>query len=137
MSEHAEQVLLFQWAALNEGRYPELRLLHAVQNWAGVKGPRDGARRKAEGVKPGVPDVHLPVPRNGYASLYIEMKRRYPRMTKTQGVQYSRTKPTREQEEWIAALREAGNAVEVCWTAAQAQAMVEDYLTGRIKARAA
>lgn len=131
MSEHTEQVLLFARAELYVHRRPELRLLHAVQNWAGVKGPREGARRKAEGVRAGVPDVHLPVPRGRYASLYIEMKRLRPRVTKTKGVRLERTKPTAEQLEWIAALRVVGNAVVVCYTADEAWAAIERYLDGR------
>lgn len=128
MSEHAEQVLLFQRAELNANHRPELRLLHAVQNWAGVKGPREGARRKAEGVRAGVPDVHLPVPRGGYASLFIEMKQRRPCVTKTKGVRMVETKPTAAQVEWIEALRTAGNRVEVCHSAEEAWDVLMRYL---------
>lgn len=128
MSEHAEQCMLFQLCDLARGRYPELSLLHAVQNWAGVKGPREGARRKAEGVRAGVPDLHLPVPRGGYASLYVEMKREKLRPTKTKGVRRDRTKTTAEQDAWIEGLRKVGNRVEVCYTADEAWEVIEGYL---------
>lgn len=131
-TEHAEQVMLFTWARFNEGRFPELRLLYAVPNWAGVKGPREGARRKAEGVRAGVPDVHLPVARGGYLSLYIEMKRLKPRITKTKGVTYTATKQTKEQVEWMDRLSAAGNLVAVCCTAQEAQATVLAYLRGEL-----
>ena len=136
MSEHREQSLLFQRAALAETRFPELRLLHAVQNWGGVKGPAEGARRKAEGIRAGVPDVHLPVPRDGFASLYIEMKRLKPRLTKTKGLRLDPTKQTPEQVVWMEGLRAVGNAVEVCHTADEAWSVLERYLTGRLRAAA-
>ena len=40
----------------------------------GKRNPAEAARFKAMGVKAGVPDLCLPVPMNGYAGLYIEMK---------------------------------------------------------------
>lgn len=130
MSEHAEQSMVIEWARYNEQRYPALKLLHAVQNWAGVKSAREGARRKAEGVKAGVPDLHLPVPRCGFASLYIEMKTERIRPRKSGGVSVRRTKPTKAQRAWHKALREAGNAVEVCWSAEEAHDVLRAYLEG-------
>ena len=127
-TEHQEQALVVRWAELNANRHPALAMLHAVQNWAGVKSPREGARRKAEGVKAGVPDMFLPCARGGAHGLYIEMKRRKVRQTKTKGVRLDRTKPTPEQELWHAALREQGYAVEVCWSAEEAQDAITRYL---------
>lgn len=116
--EHDEQVALFAWAELAKAKYPALALLHAVPNWAGVKSPAEGARRKREGVKAGVPDIHLPVTRNAYIGLWIEMKApgEYPRPN---------------QREWIAALRAEGHRVEVCRSMAEARAVIEDYLQNR------
>ena len=133
MSEHAEQVMLFQLCDLARGRYPELKLLHAIPNAGGYTGGfRSNVvraqRMKAEGVRSGVPDVHLPVPRGGYASLYIEMKREKLRPTKTKGVQRDRTKTTAEQDAWIEGLRKVGNRVEVCYTADKAWEVIEGYL---------
>lgn len=108
-SEHAEQVALFMWAnmAMNFGilqandpesynlagyakrnyyerggpLMPELKWLHAISNHGA------GFGRKAEGVKKGVADIFLPVPKwnagahNGahpgfwQHGLYIELKR--------------------------------------------------------------
>ena len=73
--EGAEQRALFAWAKLNERSHPELALLHAIPN-GGKRNPREAANLKAQGVKAGVPDICLPVPRGGCASLYIELKRR-------------------------------------------------------------
>lgn len=129
-TEHQEQCAVIAWAEVVESRHPELALLHAVQNWAGVKSPREGARRKAEGVKAGIPDLMLPVPRGGRHGLYVEMKRRKIRRTKTKGVKLDRTRPTAEQERWHQALRQQGYAVEVCWSAEEAQDVITRYLDG-------
>lgn len=74
-TESAQQVALFMWASLPEQqeRYPELRLMFHIPN--GRKRSKiDGARLKAEGAKPGVPDIFLPVARRGFYGLFIEMK---------------------------------------------------------------
>jgi hypothetical protein len=60
------------------------------------------------------------------------MKRMKPRVTK-KGVRFDRTPTTADQDEWIAALREAGNRVEVCYTAGEAWQVIEDYLTAHIQ----
>ena len=71
--EHAEQVALFRWAAIARSRYPELALLYAIPN-GGHRHIQVARRLKAEGVKPGVPDICLPVPRGNWSGLYIELK---------------------------------------------------------------
>jgi len=113
-SEHEEQVFLFQWAEKATGRYPELKLLHAIPNFARVS-PRWGAWMKAEGKRAGVPDVHLPVPRGGYASLYIELK-----------VGKNQLSPS--QEMWAESLRAAKNYVVACWGWEVAREAIESYL---------
>lgn len=40
----------------------------------GLRSKREAARMKGQGVRPGVPDLCIPVARRGYHSLYIEMK---------------------------------------------------------------
>jgi len=71
--EHQEQCAVIQWAELSESRWPELALLYAVPN-GGHRHARTAGRLRAEGVKPGVPDLCLPVARCGAHGLYIEMK---------------------------------------------------------------
>ena len=73
-TEHDEQVALFRWAALNEWHEPRLELLYAIPN-GGARHPAVAGKLKAEGVKPGVPDVCLPVAAGGYQGLYLELKR--------------------------------------------------------------
>lgn len=114
--EHAEQVALFEWMALAATRWPELRLAYAIPNGA-RRSARDGAKLKREGLKAGMPDVVLPVPRGGFAALYVELKR------PDDG---GRLSPAQRLIHPL--LRAAGNRVEVCrgWDAARL--VIEDYL---------
>lgn len=113
--EHDEQVALFAWAALMEAQHPELRLLFAVPNWIGTRTRKHGAYLKAEGRKPGVPDVWLPVPRGRFHALVIEMK-------------IKPNTPSDEQRAWLAALEAAGLSVHVCYSALEAESVIVDYL---------
>lgn len=73
-SEHAHQVALFIWASQNMKQWPELRWMFAVPN-GGERNRTVASRLKAEGVKSGVSDVMLLVPRKGWNGLIIEMKK--------------------------------------------------------------
>ena len=75
MSEHDEQVRLIEWWSFACGDYgaPEY-LLFAIPN-GGVRSRRCGAMLKAEGVRAGVPDLFLAIPRGQYGGLFVEMKR--------------------------------------------------------------
>lgn len=71
-TEHAEQSALFCWAAASG--IPELKWMHAIPN-GGERNAIVASRMKAEGVRTGVWDVFLPLPRREFHGLYIEMKR--------------------------------------------------------------
>lgn len=107
--EGKEQEALFEWSNFAEGRYPELALLHHVPN-GGKRTPWEGQAFKRRGVKPGVPDLDLPVARGGFIGLRIELKR---------VGEGKRT--TAEQDWWIHHLRYQGHQVLVCegWEAAK------------------
>ncbi len=113
-SEHDEQAALFKWATLHTGRYPELALLFAIPN-GGKRDPATAVRLQAEGVKPGVPDVCLPVARQGWHGLFIELK-------------YGRNKPEPRQLEWLERLTEQGYLAIVCWGWQEAVEAVKEYL---------
>ena len=114
-SEHQEQCALFEWAAWMANTMPELHLMHAIPN-GGKRDIRTAAKLKAEGVKPGVPDIFLPVPRGGKHGLYIELKRR-------KGGTVSAA-----QEAWIRALTEQGYVCAVCHGAAAARDEILRYM---------
>lgn len=114
--EHVEAVNFMRAVRLAEARTPELRWLFAVPN-GGDRNVIVAAKMKAEGVKPGVPDYLFPVKRGGFNGLAIELKS----MTGT---------ASREQKEWIEALRAQGWRAEVCRGWACAWDVLRDYLTG-------
>lgn len=113
--EHAHQVALFTWRDHAVRAMPELRWLFCVPN-GGARSPRTAARLKAEGVRRGVPDLALPVPRGGYAGLWIELKRP------------GRHSVSPEQREWIAGLRDLGHRAEVAVGWLEARDVIVDYL---------
>lgn len=53
---------------------PGADLIHAIGN-ENAAGPAMGAQRKRMGVKKGMPDICVPVPRGQFCGLYIELKR--------------------------------------------------------------
>lgn len=112
--EAAEQEALFKWAAWMEQKLPELRLLFHVPN-GGRRDSREAARLKAQGVKPGVPDLFLPVARGGYHGLWIELKA-------------GRGKPSSNQCQWIGDLNEQGYRAVVCWGWEAASLEIVDYM---------
>jgi len=100
---------------------PVLSRLHAIHNQGHGDAIR-GARAKAEGVRAGVPDVFLPVPRNGLCGLYVELKQQKYRNAKDGGLK-------KGQEDWIDYLRNAGYRVEVAYGWREAAQHIQNYLT--------
>jgi hypothetical protein len=107
-TEHGHQTALFCWAAMPDVRalYPELSMMFAIPN-GGARGDDRrsnkirGGMLKAEGVKPGVPDVLLPVKRGQWSGLFIELKR-----PRSDGKAAGRASD--EQSEWIPKLQAQG-----------------------------
>jgi len=130
LSEHEEQVLLFAWSKAYEYRYPELGLLYAIPNGAKLswrRNPKTGSRYSpeaqrllAEGLRPGVPDTMLPVPRGIYHGAYCELK-------------VGKNKPTEEQSRWLEALHRQGYATCVAYGAGEAIRFYAEYLGLDIK----
>lgn len=111
-TEFEHQKTVVEWAKL-VGKYfkPELNALHAIPN----AGKRNPAQAKGEGICAGVPDLHLPVPRKGFASLYIEMKRLGGKVSDC-------------QRAWHELLQRHGNKVSVCYSADEAIKELQEYL---------
>lgn len=116
-SEATEQETLIVWSEWQQGKFPELKLLFHIPN-GGSRNKLEAANLKRQGVKAGVPDLCLPVARNGFHGLYIEMK-------------YGRNKTTDSQEEWLEALKEQGYLTAVCYGAEEAEKVLLKYLTGK------
>ena len=114
-SEAQEQKALFHWAELAKIGHPELELLYATPN-GGSRNPIEARHLKEQGVKPGVPDIFLPVPKNGYHGLWIEMKRR-------KGGRVS------EAQDWfIGKMNELGYKATVCKGWEEARETILEYL---------
>ena len=118
LTESQEQQLLFEWAALSAGKWPELALMYHIPN-GGSRSKAEAGRFKAEGVKSGVPDICLPAARGGYHGLYIELKR----------VKGGRVSPA--QQGWIAALRDQGYCACVCKGWDDAAHVIKKYLENK------
>jgi hypothetical protein len=69
--QHQENVI--NWSLIHRDEYPELALLHSVPN-GGSRNKIEAVNLKRTGLKPGVPDLDLPVARGRYHGLRIEMK---------------------------------------------------------------
>jgi hypothetical protein len=106
MNEHDLQKAVVRWARLfGQKKYYELELLHAIPNGAHLKsGARGWAKLQLEGALKGIPDLHLPVPKGQYASLYIEMKKKGGKLSV-------------EQQNIINKLIMHNNFVAVCYSA--------------------
>ena len=116
-TEAQEQRALFEWAAVMAQRYPVLRLMHHIPN-GGSRNPAEARNLRAQGVRPGVPDIFLPCAKGGRHGLYIELKRQ-------RGGRVSA-----EQREMLEALREQGYKAEVCAVWEAARDVIIKYLEG-------
>ncbi|MBD5128452.1 MAG: VRR-NUC domain-containing protein [Ruminococcaceae bacterium] len=116
--EDTEQIHLFDWAAMQSGKYPELMSLFHIPN-GGKRDAREAARFKRMGVKPGVPDLFLPVPRGGFHGLFIELKA-------------PKGKPTDNQAKWLSVLEARGYAACICFGFDEARRDIINYLEGKL-----
>jgi hypothetical protein len=116
MSEHDNQVTVFEFALLHERKWPELALMFAIPN-GGKRTPAQAGMFRAEGVKSGVPDICLPIARGKFSSLFIEMKD-------------GDKRPTVNQTAWLERLDRFGNCAVVCQSADEAIKVLEWYLKG-------
>ena len=90
--------------------HPEIaRAIYHVANESSVR------QRTDIGIKPGQPDYHLPISRNGYGSLYIEMKRPWGKLSPAQVAR-------------IGELTLYGNHVVICYSVEEAVRACVDYM---------
>lgn len=112
--EGSIQAQLFKWAADMTDIYPELRLLYHIPN-GGKRDAIEGAHLKQQGVKAGVPDIHLPVPRGAYHGMFVEIKAPGGRMSDN-------------QRQWLHKLNKQGYRAVECHGLTEAQTAILDYL---------
>ena len=115
--EYRQQKAVIEWSQQPSirARWPELALLYHVKNET-KGGAAQVAMDKALGVKKGVPDLCLPVARDRYHGLYIELK--------------TETGRTSEAQKWWGKmLLEQGYMFEVCHGWRSAVGVLEWYLS--------
>lgn len=120
MSEHQEQVALFRWADRAEKKYPQLRKMYAIPN-GGKRAKKTAVDLKHEGVKSGVPDIHLPVARGEFHGLYIELKKPKDHLSRE-------GRPTKNQLTWLSDLADEDYMAVMCIGWDKAKETLEQYL---------
>ena len=112
--ESGAQETLFEWMDWHKAAYPELALAFHIPN-GGKRNAAEAAHLKRQGVKAGVPDICLPVARDGYHGLFIELK-------------VGKNKTTPLQEKWLHDLAEQGYKAMVCYGWEEAAGQILRYL---------
>lgn len=113
-TERQEHLALMDWVRLQ----PAIRdvFIHIANEYDG--GAIKGHVRRILGVRKGVSDFLLPLPRGGFASLWIELKRREGGSERV------------EQREWIERMRKEGHAAYFCYGCDDAIGVIKAYLGG-------
>ena len=117
--EDHEQRTLIAWCRWNAKTIPELALVIHIPN-GGRRGKIEAARLQGLGVRAGVSDLFLPVARDGFHGLWIEMKAPGARG------------PTATQQEWIELMQDQGYRACVSYGYTEARSVIEDYLKSTI-----
>ena len=110
LSEAQEQTMIFNWSKLK----PELKWLFAIAN-GGSRHILEAINLIRQGVKRGVSDMFLPLPKGKYHGLFIELK-------------VGRNKPTPEQKQFIEYSNKVGYLAKVCYGHKEAIELIEKYL---------
>ncbi|MBC8137835.1 MAG: VRR-NUC domain-containing protein [Fibrella sp.] len=100
--ESWHQELLIRQCTQSKSHLPELAELYAIPN-GGFRYKATAAAMQRQGVKAGIPDLALDIPRRGYHGLKIEMKR------------YRTGRVEEEQSKRLARNAKDGYRAIVCW----------------------
>ena len=112
MTEDDHQMRLMTWA--RRSNLPGIDLLFHIPN-GGSRHPVTAARLKCLGVRRGVSDLFLPVPRAGKHGLWVELKADGGRLSG-------------EQREWLDRMEAQGYAAHCCVGWERARDVIADYL---------
>ena len=116
MRETRHQINVIKWSQQPSirSKWPELALLYHIKNET-TEGKERVAVDRSMGVKKGVPDLCLPVPRGKYHGLYVELKNETGRTSEA-------------QEWWGEKLLGQGYMLEVCHGWQSAVRVLEWYM---------
>ena len=122
-TEHQIQAAYFELLERHANQAPILQYIYAIPN-GGLRDVKVAVKLKREGVKRGVPDVSIPIPRDNYHGAYIEFK------TPTGAL-------SKDQERVIDFLRGRGYWVQICRSVEAGWDFTVDYLGLKSTTRAA
>lgn len=108
-TEAQEQVAVVEWCD-----WRHIPVMHIPNE--GKRSRWAGYQLKRQGLRPGVPDLFVPVARGGYHGLFVEMKRR------------DGGRLTEAQREWIDLLGREGYRAVVCHGADEAIREIGAYV---------
>lgn len=119
-SEAQEQAAVISWWRLAHKSYgvPEYTLLHIANE--GTGSAARGRLQKRQGVRAGVADLFLSVPRGAFSGLWIEMKRQRDGYVRPQ------------QKEFLSEMQRLGYDCAVCRGADAARQKIVAYMTAGV-----
>lgn len=108
-TENQEQITAMKWLDLKG-----IPAFHVPNG--GKRNAVEAMKFKAMGVKPGIPDIFIPVAKKGFHGLFIELKRA------------KNAYLSDHQQWWMTELSKQGYAVTVCYGADQLIRFVSKYM---------
>lgn len=113
--EHQLQVKIIEECDKRAQDFPAYGLIYAIPN-GGPRNKASAGKLKAEGVRAGMPDLCLPIGRDRFHALYIEVK-------------VTPNTPTPSQWQMAKRLRAEGNMVRLIWDSVEeAMELIDQYL---------
>ena len=106
-SEELEQAAVVSWCEVKH-----IPIIHIPNE--GKRSAAYAARLKRMGLRPGFPDLFIPLARGIYHGLFIEMK-------------YAGGRASGAQEGWLRLLSKEGYAVSICYGFDEAKRIIEKY----------
>ncbi len=117
-SEQSECLALWKWA-----QHHPIAKEYLIKNTnEGKRSPQYGSSLKKIGLRPGLPDYHLPISNAKYNGLWIEMKR----------ANHTGTKKNPKQDDWITKLNDIGHYATYAYGWHHAAEVILDYLGDKI-----
>ncbi len=112
-TEDTEQMKIINFCNIMSAYVPEYEMIYHIPNEGKRK---NGAKLKRIGLRKGIPDLCLPVPKMGFNGLYIELKKD------------TSKKASKEQKEWLFKLEQQGYATSLCFGADEAINLITAYM---------
>ncbi len=94
---------------------------HIVSHSAGRRRGKGIGWAKQQGLRKGIPDIHIPIPRGNFHGLWIELKREDEKEAEV----------SEAQKAWLAFLNLHGHCARVCYGCDSAMETVKRYMNGK------